>query len=328
MNLWKTYHPDIPHFLKEFTATDALNRLKDVGMNCGCEYTRFPIFAACDPYSRFDHSLGVALIIWHFTHDKVQTIAGLLHDIATPAFAHVIDFLHGDYITQESTENRTSEMIQESQAISTLLAKHGLTIDEVDDYHKYSVADNAAPKLSADRLEYTLSNAVNYRFITEQQAAEYYGNLVVGINEFGTVELMFSNAEIAYSFAMTALKCARVYASDADRYAMQILAELLRDAINLKVIKENDLYTTEDAVISKLRDSALSSRWTQYCDLKAISRQNEPGTNGKWRRIYSKKRCIDPYVTNKGRVTALFPNYKNLQDEFKAESLDYWLYAY
>ena len=47
-------------------------------------------------YSNLDHSIGVALIIWNFTHDKKQTIAGLLHDIATPAFKHCIDFMNGD----------------------------------------------------------------------------------------------------------------------------------------------------------------------------------------------------------------------------------------
>lgn len=328
MTLWKLYHPDIPEFLQEFAAADTLIRLKDVGMNCGCEYTKFPIFKACDPYSRFDHSLGVALIIWHFTHDKAQTIAGLLHDIATPAFAHVIDFLHGDYIAQESTECKTTEMIRESKSVSALLAKHGLTIEDVNDYHKYPIADIASPMLSADRLEYTLGNAVNFRFITEQQAAEYYQDLIVGTNESGTVEIMFSHADIAHSFAMAALKCARIYASDPDRYAMQILAELLSDAIRLGIMTEQDLYTTENAVICKLEGSALSSRWTEYCDLNKILRQSSPGTTGKWRRIYSKKRCIDPYAANKGRVTHLFPNYGKLLNDFKSESQDYWVCAY
>lgn len=328
MNLWRIYHPDIPGFLQEFSAVNAMIRLKDVGMNCGCEYTRFPLFTVCGPYSRFDHSLGVALIVWHFTRDKAQTIAGLLHDIATPAFAHVIDFLHGDYIAQESTESRTAEIIHASREIACLLEKHGLADEDVCDYHKYPLADNASPMLSADRLEYTLGNAVNYGFINEKQAAVYYSNLIVGINESGTEELMFSNADIAHSFAMTSLECAKVYASDPDRYAMQILSELICDAINLGVITEHDLYTTERIVVEKIKNSLLNSRWKEYCGLRLIFRQDDPGINGKWRRIYSKKRCIDPYITNTCRVTDLFPDYNKLMDDFKKESQDYWLYAY
>ena len=100
--LWSLYHSEIPEFLREFAATPPMQRLKQVGMNCGCEYTRFPRFAEIGPYSRYDHSLGVALIVWHFTGSVEQTLAGLFHDVTTPVFAHVVDFLNGDYLRQES----------------------------------------------------------------------------------------------------------------------------------------------------------------------------------------------------------------------------------
>lgn len=53
-------------------------------MDCGCDYTN--LFPRHEWYSNLDHSVGVALIIWNFTHDKKQTLAGLFHDIATPVF--------------------------------------------------------------------------------------------------------------------------------------------------------------------------------------------------------------------------------------------------
>ena len=45
-------------------------------------------------YSSLEHSIAVALIIWHFTKDKKQTLSGLFHDIATPVFKHSIDFMN------------------------------------------------------------------------------------------------------------------------------------------------------------------------------------------------------------------------------------------
>ena len=89
---WSLYHPEIPEFLRRLAETPPMARLRQVGMNCGCEYTSFPHFAGWAPYSRFDHSVGVGLIVWHFTGDLRQSAAGLLHDAATPAFAHVVDF--------------------------------------------------------------------------------------------------------------------------------------------------------------------------------------------------------------------------------------------
>lgn len=99
--LWKIYYQEMPEFIKVLIQTPSLQRLKDIGMNCGVEYTNFSFFQNIIPYSRYEHSIGVSLIVYHFTHDKKQTVAGLLHDIATPVFAHTIDFYHQDHLKQE-----------------------------------------------------------------------------------------------------------------------------------------------------------------------------------------------------------------------------------
>ena len=109
------YTASLPPELLAMAETPVMQRLLRVGMHCGCEYTAYPIYRdAVAPYSRYTHSLGTAAIVWHFTHDLKQSVAGLLHDIATPAFAHVVDFLNGDHMRQESTESRTRMMIASS----------------------------------------------------------------------------------------------------------------------------------------------------------------------------------------------------------------------
>ena len=93
-------------------------------MNCGTDYSK--VFNIRYWYSNLDHSVGVALIIWNFTHDKKQTLAGLFHDIATPTFKHCIDFMNGDSEKQESTEERTEEIIRNSNSIMSLLKRDGI----------------------------------------------------------------------------------------------------------------------------------------------------------------------------------------------------------
>ena len=87
----------------------------------------------------------------------------LFHDIATPVFKHCIDFMNGDYEKQESTEELTVKIIRESKEIMNLLDRDKIKIEEVSDYHIYPIADNNTPQLSADRLEYTLSNGLGVR---------------------------------------------------------------------------------------------------------------------------------------------------------------------
>ncbi len=327
MQLWDIYHQEIPTFLAEAARTTAMQRLNDIGMNCGCEYTQFPLFANIEPYSRYDHSMGVALIVWHFTGDMVQAMSGLLHDIATPAFAHVIDFLHGDHMTQESTEQGTENVISSSMELCKVLRRYGISVQDVADYHIYPIADNDSPKLSADRLEYTLGNAVNYGIITREEASALYEDLTVGENEYGETELVFKHAEIARAFADAALKCSKIYVADSDRYAMQSLAELLKCAIEMDIISETDLYRQERDIIAKLKQSPLSDRWEQFCNYSEIIRSETPEEDGNWLCVSAKKRSIDPYVMGAGRTSEIFDDFRDQLCKFRDSGQDYWMSA-
>ncbi|MBE6963228.1 MAG: hypothetical protein E7443_01335 [Ruminococcaceae bacterium] len=302
--LWALYHKEIPPFLREFASTPPMLRLKRVGMNCGCEYTRFPLFRGLAPYSRYDHSLGVALIVWHFTGIVEQSLAGLFHDVTTPVFAHVVDFLNGDHLRQESTEAGVAECLTASAEVCALLEKYGLTVEDVSDYHRYPVADNDAPALSADRLEYTMGNLLNYGFVDAAQLRGFYQDLTVGQDEYGKAELAFRTPETASSFARMALRTAKVYVADEDRFAMEVLAGLLRQALERGVLTRGDLMTTETKVIEKLRgDTACAAAWERFCGFSRMVRSAERPQEGQWLRVDAKRRWIDPLAQGKGRVS-------------------------
>ena len=219
------YVSSLPPVILAMADTPAMQRLSRVGMHCGCEYTAYPIYRdALAPYSRYTHSLGTAAIVWHFTHDLKQSVAGLLHDIATPAFAHTVDFLNGDHLRQESTESRTRAMIASSPELMALLVQSSLTLDDVDDYHRYPIADNDSPRLSADRLEYTLGNAHLIFRCPEETIKAIYSDLFVDKNEDGENELCFAHAPQADAFTRLALQQSKWFVSDEDRFSMQAVS--------------------------------------------------------------------------------------------------------
>lgn len=324
--LWPIYHPRIPPLLRHLAATAPMARLRQVGMNCGCEYTDFPRFRRLAPYSRFRHSVGVGLIVWHFTHDEAQAAAGLLHDVSTPVFAHVVDFLNGDHMTQTSTENGTAALIAGDRGISRVLAAHGLTPEQVSDYHRYPIADNDSPRLSADRLEYTLGNAVAYGFIRADQARAFYRDLTVAVNEDGAPELAFRTREAASAFTSAALRCARVYVADEDRFAMEALAALLRQALDCGVLDRADLMRTEPAVIARLRaDPVCGPLWRRFRSFARLCRSAERPTQGDWFRIGAKLRWIDPLLAGAGRVSRWDEALAAEMDAFRRTDFSLWL---
>lgn len=324
--LWSVYHPDIPPFLRSLVQTPPMQRLREVGMNCGCEYTSFPRFQNLQPYSRFDHSLGVGLIVWHFTGSEAQAAAGLLHDVATPVFAHVVDFLHGDHLRQESTEVRTAELIASSAELQAILADLHLCTEDVADHHLYPIADNDTPRLSADRLEYTLGNLLNYGLCSAEQLRSFYEDLIVDVNEDGLPELTFRTPETASAFTRAALQTARIYIADEDRFAMEMLARLLKTALQRSVLSSEDLYATERQCIQKLlADQVCGSLWQQFRAFDRISRASSPPASGNWVQVPAKLRCIDPLAQGKGRVSAWDAETALLLSEFQQTRFDYWV---
>ena len=324
--LLQIYHPALPGFLAPFLALPELERLRQVGMNCGCEYTSFPRFQGLPESSRRHHSLGAALITWHFTRETAPTLAALFHDIATPVFAHTVDFLRGDYLAQEATEDGTGDMLRRSAALSDLLAPLGLTVEDVEDYHQYPVADNDSPRLSADRLEYTLRNILHYRFGSQEDLQRFYSDLCVS-SEDGVPELAFRSHDTARDFAIAALRCSEIYVSPEDRCAMQRLSELLADAIARGVLAPEDLYGVEPEVIRKLEAEPETARaWNNYCALhEMVTDASAPEADR--RVVKAKKRCIDPWVAGKGRLSSIDPDFAAALNAFRAESQDAWLCA-
>lgn len=107
----------IPPFLEKYLNVPSLIRLKNISYLCGMDYASKDIYDFKENISRYDHSLTVALLTWKFTNDKLSTLAGLFHDIATPCFSHTIDYMNKDYETQESTEEYTEEIIKNDKIL-------------------------------------------------------------------------------------------------------------------------------------------------------------------------------------------------------------------
>ena len=129
---FKILEPNFPEWLNDYIDTNELLAQQYISVTCGTIYS--DLFESNFFFSSLDHSIAVALIVWHFTHDKKQTLAGLFHDIATPAFKHCVDFLNGDYMTQESTEDLTTEFIKNSKEIMALLERDNISLNEVNNY--------------------------------------------------------------------------------------------------------------------------------------------------------------------------------------------------
>ena len=231
----------------------------------GANIQRVPLYVGKTAYSRYLHSLGAAAIVWHFTKDEAQSLSALFHDIATPVFAHVVDFLNGDHLAQESTEAPTHDILTNDAKLQAGLRALGLQTQDVDDYHRYPIADNDSPRLSSDRLEYTLGNAYRVFGASLDEISAVYEDLTVLEAEDGQPELSFRDLTAAQVFSKWSLQQSHWFVSDDDRFFMQALSDLLRLALQEGVLARDDLWRTEPVVIAKLEaDARMEAYWRRY----------------------------------------------------------------
>ena len=260
--LKKYFHilsPEFPDFLLEYIHTPEMQKQSKISVTSGTIYSNMfdEIW-----YSSLDHSVAVALIIWNFTKDKKQTLSGLFHDIATPVFKHCIDFMNGDHEKQESTEELTTQIIENSKEIMALLNRDGIKLEEVCDYHIYPIADNDTPKLSSDRLEYTLSNGLGVRekLWNLETVKEIYQDIEVQENEDGIPELGFKHKALAEKFVNTMSQLSCLYVGNKAKYSMQFIADIVKKMNEQNVITKKDLYTlSEKEVIQKIEDCPIEN---------------------------------------------------------------------
>lgn len=316
------FSEDKPDFLLPFFESKTLQRLGGISQTCGTGFTKFYKYQFNQ--SRLDHSVGVALIIWNFTGDKKQTLSWLFHDISHSVFSHVGDFILGDAINQESSEQYITKLISEDPVIVEELKKLHLCISDVDDYAKYSIADNPGPKLSADRLEYTLSTSIVLQTRTIHDIRRIYNDIVVVTDEGWEKEMCFQNRDIAEDFWKLSIENdAGCFSSYESVSAMSFLSEILKLMLQKGLISPINLYTLNDLDIIKIiqegKSEQVKDMWDFFMNLSQYKiYRYKPKNTGKYLvSSLAKRRYIDPLVLISGnpkRLSGISKEFNALKD--------------
>ena len=325
LDYFNVLEPNFPEWLNDYIETKELLKQRYISVTCGKIYSN--LFEIDFFFSSLDHSVAVALIVWHFTHDKKQTLSGLFHDIATPVFKHCVDFLNGDYMTQESTEDLTSKIISNSKEIMDLLKRDNIKLEEVDDYHIYPVADNDTPKLSADRLEYSLSNALlTNKLLNIDEIKKIYNDVILDKDEEGTLELSFKSKATALEFVKITSKLSIIYREDRTRYSMQLLADIIKKLNEDRLITKEDLYNMKESeVIEIIENSKYKDIFNIWKNAKNIKVSKEKPENVYFVHHGAKIRYIDPLV-NKKRISSISEGAKEEIDKNLSYDMNNYVY--
>lgn len=249
-------YDNVPEFLKKYLEVPTLQRLKEIGYFCGMDYASKKIYDFKEYISRYDHSLTVALLVYKLTEDKTQTLAGLFHDVSTPCFSHVIDYMNKDYVKQESTEKNMLKVIESDATLLNLLREDKTKVDEIVDFKEFTIVDNDRPKLCADRLDGIIQTAYNWtKEINLEDIDIIINDIKVYKNEQDENEIGFRTREIAEKVLAYSDRINEVCHSSEDNYMMELLAKITRYSINKGYITYDELFTSTEKTIFEVFDS-------------------------------------------------------------------------
>lgn len=195
--------------------------------------------------TRFEHSVGVMILLRTYDAPLEEQVAGLLHDVGHAAFSHVVDAVFKQY-NHNYDDAHQAKVIQESK-IPEILEKHGIDWRKIIQKESFTLLEKPLPQLCADRIDYVLRDSAF--FVSENQRKRILENLTQYKGEFA-----FKTYESAREFADIFRELNKeLYESPRHGLAYQILAEALAYALEKKAISETDLRLTDQELFEKIK---------------------------------------------------------------------------
>lgn len=286
----------------ELLKSPALLRLKNISQyGVPDKYYHFKNF------SRYEHSIGVMILLRKLGATLEEQAAGLIHDVSHFAFSHVADwvFSEGDKGNEDLHDTITKKFIERSK-VGNILAKHCLSVDRLLNEENYPLLEKKIPDLCADRVDYALRE---FKYWFKPEIVEKCLSDTINYNG----EIAFTREETALDFALGFLELQTKHWGGLEsmmRY--HLFSNALKLALKEGLIKKKDFFKDEQYILKKVEGSNNKEIKEILNTLKNKKIANN-GSLGK--KIYKKFRHVDPRVVINGkavRLSSLSGDFSNL----------------
>lgn len=176
----ETMSEDEATLIASLLNSSAVNRLKSIN-----QYGPIQIVDSqgqnSEPFTRYDHSLGVFYLLRRFGAPFPEQISGLLHDLPHSAFSHVSDYLFSDHSAGDPDyhDSRFITFVNK-HGVADILSSHQLSPEAVDAKNNpaFTRLERALPDLAADRLDYIVQGAARRNDLSGQQVHTILADLL------------------------------------------------------------------------------------------------------------------------------------------------------
>jgi HD superfamily phosphohydrolase len=283
--LWGELKLDHP-LLQELAASRPVQRLRGISMAGASRY----LYPEKPLATRFEHSVGVMHLLRKVGASLDEQVAGLLHDVPHTAFSHTVDnvFPSDEYNYHERFQH---EIIMRSE-IPSILAHHSIGMAPALHPDSFPLLEQPLPDLCADRIDYALRDLHASGLITIQETADFVSQLLPTPHG-----LVVSNVEAALWFSNHFLHANdSFWTGPGEAGAYWALAGAIRRAYEVGTFTHDDLFSTDDAAMQKLRslDDTLVQSYLALLAPGTHFYQADP--DGLCFVTHMKQRTVDPLI--------------------------------
>ena len=262
-------------------------------------------------FDRYEHSVGVMLLLRKLGATVEEQVAGLLHDVSVLAFSHITDWVFGQGREgKEDYHDSIHDVFIKNTEIPSILAKYNLDLDRISDLDNFSLLEKESPDLCADRVDYALRE---FKYWFDPKIVD---RCVSGLTSFDG-EIVFNNPQSAYDFASGFLQLQMQHWGGFGavmRY--HLFSKALKTALDKGYITESDFYKDEGFVLNKIKNGKDKEINELFTDLEAGSLKKYRNNSGK--KVIKKFRYVDPKVkqgNNLIKLSSLRPDFlKSLEE--------------
>ncbi len=255
-------------------------------------------------FSRFEHSVGVMLLLRRFGATTEEQIAGLLHDVSHSAFSHTIDWVMGDETKEDIQDSLYSKFIK-GKEITKILKKHGYDPERISNLENFHLLESAAPNLCGDRIDYLL-----------REPGVPTSKLILGIivvNDKFLAKNIVSARLLANTYLERQLNHWGGYQA---AYRWKLLAICLKYALKKKIITKSDFFKDDAYLVTKLKISGDKKIMKIFNTLRKKSTKSFPRLGLV---VHKKIRYIDPeFIDKNGQIKRLSQLDKRFNKKLKS----------
>ncbi|HDZ54633.1 MAG TPA: HD domain-containing protein [Candidatus Nealsonbacteria bacterium] len=295
----------------ELMKSKSMQRLKGIDQHGHFE----PYFpdTKCD---RFEHSVGVLILLKRFGASLEEQVAGLIHDVSHTVFSHVGDYVYGSEVSHDFQDSYHQEFIENSK-IPEILNRYGIDYKFILDETNFPLKESPLPNLCADRIDYFLRDAVLTGKVSLEKINNFLDNLVIIDNLW-----VFKDKNLAREYSLLYLKMNNWFWSGLESAVMlKTMGELLKYAINKQVISKDDLFTTDSNVWTKIRAGTAQdnhlARLIERADNKFKYKVSDKNNYDLYAQV--KSRAVDPLIlvnNHLKKLSELDPEFINLKNKY------------